>query len=59
MQNNTGSTYIFGEEVTAADVFFYPQIMATKNRFQVDISPYQNITRILTNLQKIKEFQDS
>jgi glutathione S-transferase len=58
-QNNKGSPYIFGDEVSCADVFFYPQIMNTKNRFKVDISGYPNVTRILENLQKIKEFQDS
>jgi hypothetical protein len=33
--------------------------MNAKNRFKVDITPYPNVCRILSNLQKVKEFQDS
>lgn len=58
-QSNNGSPYAFGDEITCADIFFYPQIMATKNRFKVDIAPFPNVSRVLANLQKIKEFQDS
>ncbi len=46
--------YVFGNEITAADVFFYPQVLATKARWGVDLSPYPNVTKILQNLQSIK-----
>jgi len=35
--------YVFGDSITAADIFFYPQVYATKNRWGVDLSPYPNI----------------
>ncbi len=50
IKHNNGSDYIFGNEVTCADVFFYPQINASRNRYQVDLSPYKNVSRILINL---------
>jgi glutathione S-transferase len=59
IKNNNGSDYIFGEKISCADVFFYPQIMASKHRFKIDITPYKNVSRILENLEKIKEFKDS
>ena len=40
-------TYVFGDKITAADVFFYPQILATKMRWGVDLSNLPNVTRIL------------
>ena len=46
-QSSDNGKYVFGDEITCADVFFYPQIMNTKNRFKVDITPYPNVCRIL------------
>jgi maleylacetoacetate isomerase len=51
--------YVFGNTITAADVFFYPQVLGTKSRWGVDLAPFSNISRILGNLQKIKEFRDA
>lgn len=42
--------YVFGNKITAADVLFYPQAMATKKRWEVDMTPYPNASRILENL---------
>lgn len=46
----TSDKYVFGNKITAADVFFYPQVVATKLRWGVDLSPFKNVTRILENL---------
>lgn len=54
VNHNNGGPFVFGDEISCADVFFYPQIMNTKNRFKVDISAYPNVTRILSNLQQVK-----
>ena len=35
--------YCFGDEVTAADILFYPQIFATKNRWKVDTTSHTNV----------------
>lgn len=59
IQHNKGTRFIFGDEITAADVFFYPQIMNTVHRHKIDISPFPNVCRILKNLQQVKEFQDA
>jgi glutathione S-transferase len=56
---NKGGNYVFGDAITAADVFFYPQIYNAKNRFNLDIKPYPNVSRVFDNLAKIKEFQDT
>ena len=42
--------YIFGDQITCADIFFYPQIMNTKRRWKIDISHLTETTRILANL---------
>jgi glutathione S-transferase len=42
--------YVFGDQITAADLFFYPQVLATKKRWNVDLSALPNVTRILQNL---------
>lgn len=54
MRLGKSGKYVFGDEITAADVFFYPQILATKSRWKVDLSQYPNVTRILANLEKVK-----
>ena len=42
--------YIFGDQLTCADIFFYPQIMSTKYRWKIDISRLPETSRILANL---------
>ena len=38
--------YVFGEDITLADVFLYPQIYNSKNRFNLDLKPYPNVSRV-------------
>jgi glutathione S-transferase len=54
----TSGKYVFGDEITAADVFFYPQVLATKSRWNVDLSPlpscYKNLGRIYKKLNSLQ-----
>lgn len=52
--NNSSGKYVFGDQITAADILFYPQVTATKVRWGNDLSQYPNVTRILHNLQSVK-----
>jgi glutathione S-transferase len=42
--------YVFGDTITAADILFYPQVLATQSRWSVNISHHPNVNRILNNL---------
>jgi len=57
-ENKLGN-YAFGNEITAADIFLYPQVLASKNRAGIDLAPYKRISKVLANLQKVKEFTDA
>lgn len=59
VQNKRGGRYVFGDEITCADVFLYPQIYNAKNRFNLDLTPFPNVTRIFNALALEKAFQDS
>lgn len=52
----TASTYSFGEQVTAADLFLVPQVFSAK-RFEVDMTAYPNIQRVVANCEKLEAFQ--
>jgi maleylacetoacetate isomerase len=56
MLARSSKKYCFGDELTAADVFLYPQALASVNRFGAVLSNYQNIDRVMTSLKKIPEF---
>lgn len=58
-QNKRGGKYVFGDEITCADVFLYPQIYNAKNRFNLDITPYPNVARIFNALAQVRAFQES
>lgn len=53
------SKYCFGDQVTAADIVFYPQMFATKNRWKVDTSQHKNIERVFRNLSEVKDFVET
>lgn len=54
-QHSSGNyKYSFGNNITAADVVFYPQIYASKNRWKIDLQPYQHVSRVFKNLSTIK-----
>lgn len=48
-------TYSFGNSITMADIFVVPQIV-TCQRFKVDTSKYQLLTKIFENCQKLEAF---
>ncbi|KRX10514.1 Thioredoxin-like fold [Pseudocohnilembus persalinus] len=56
---NAQSNYCFGDKITLADVYLYPQIMGSIRRFNLDVSQYPNLTRIMENLKKQEAFVKS
>ena len=50
--------YSFGDEVTIADVFLYPQVQ-TSRRFEVDMSKFPAITAAVETLQSLPPFRGS
>jgi maleylacetoacetate isomerase len=49
-------TYCFGDSITMADLYVYPQII-TCQRFNVDLSKYSLLMRIFENLHKHPAFE--
>ncbi len=45
-ESSKGKPYVFGDEITGADVLLYPQIYNAKNRYGMDLSEFTNISRI-------------
>ena len=56
MLSRSSKKYCFGDQLTAADVFLYPQALASVSRFGAVLSSYQNIDRVIANLKKMPEF---
>lgn len=48
--------YSVGDEITLVDVCLVPQVY-NAHRFNVDLSPYPNITRVTTSLNRIEAFK--
>jgi glutathione S-transferase len=42
MAQKTRGKYVFGDKITAADIFFYPQVIAATTRFGANIKDYKN-----------------
>lgn len=58
-EHSKGGKFVFGDVLTAADVFLYPQVFNSKTRYHLDMSAYPNINRVFSNLEKVKEIQDA
>ena len=54
----SGGKYSFGDTVTIADVFLYPQVQ-TSQRFEVDTSKFPAITAVMEALELLPPFCDS
>lgn len=50
--------YCFGDTVTLADLCLVPQVY-NANRFNVDLSPYPNIMRIVESCNRLEAFIDA
>lgn len=48
--------FAFGDKITAADVFFYPQIIAATKRMGVDITKYPCCEVLYDQLSQVHEF---
>ena len=56
--NATSGQYCFGDQVTVADVFLFPQI-ETARRFDVDAAAWPTITAVIDNLKSLSAFANS
>lgn len=53
---STGQGYCYGSEITAADLFLIPQLFSAE-RFQVNLSPFETLTRIQKKCEQHPAFQ--
>lgn len=49
-------TYCFGDTVTAADLFLVPQLFSSQ-RFNIDISHFQQLSKIYENCNQLEAFK--
>ncbi|MHB8346069.1 MAG: maleylacetoacetate isomerase [Acidiferrobacterales bacterium] len=56
--DSCGGTYSLGDSVTAADVFLYPQVRASR-QFAVDMSRFPAIERVMSALERMPAFKGS
>ena len=60
MENlNIKGKYSFGDEITLADAFLFPQAQGAVDRFKVDLKEYPRLQEIMANLRNTKEFEDA
>lgn len=57
MLKKSKGKYCFGDEVTAADLFFAPHVQGGSVRFNVSLEDYPLINEVLGNLKKIEGFE--
>lgn len=55
----TKGKFSFGDSVTMADLFLYPQVVSSVEKFGVDLINYPNLKAIVENLNKIHEFREA
>jgi glutathione S-transferase len=56
MLKKSKGQFCFGNNVTLADTFFYPQVMGGIARFGVNIEDFPLCKEVLGNLQQIEAF---
>ena len=59
MLKTTAGKYAFGDNITLADVFLYPQMFNGIQRFGVRKDDYVHLKRVFENLLKIEEFRNA
>lgn len=57
--SHTAGTYAFGDNLTLADVFIYPQLMNGIQRYGVRKDDYVHLKRVFDNLLKLDAFRNS
>jgi maleylacetoacetate isomerase len=55
MLKKSKGKYCFGNNITLADAFFYPQVMGGIARFGVNIEDFPLCKKVLGNLKQIEE----
>ena len=58
LAENSRGPYLFGENVTLADICLVPQ-MYNARRWRVDLDPYPSLVKIDRNLMELKAFHDA
>ncbi len=58
-KENKFGDYAFGKDITAADIFLYPQALASRNRAGIDLSRYPRIEKVVNNLEKVRQFTEA
>ena len=58
MQEKSG-IYSFGDQLSLADIFLFPQAIANRDRFNYDLTKHPNINRVVNHLLTIDAFQRS
>ena len=56
MLKKTRGKYCFGDQITAADIFFVPHVQGGTVRFGVGLEDYPNVREVLKNFQEVGEF---
>ena len=56
MLKKTKGKYCFGDEITAADLFFAPHVQGGSVRFKVSLDDYPLTKEVLENLQQVEAF---
>jgi glutathione S-transferase len=59
MISNGNNKFAFGDKITAADIFFYPQIYAATKRLGVDLTKYPTCERLFDTLSQVHEFRNA
>jgi maleylacetoacetate isomerase len=51
--------YSFGDEITLADLFLYPQVEGAISKYKIDFTNYPNILAVYGNLKVLEPFEKS
>lgn len=58
-EHSKGGKYVFGDNLTAADVVLFPQVYNSVTRYHIDMGAYPNTGRVYHNLEQVKAIQDA
>lgn len=57
--SKTAGKYSVGDEITAADCFILPQVYGSSKKYDIELTDYPTLQKIVKNLLEIKEFSDA
>ena len=59
MLAKTSGRYCYGDTLTMADAFVFPQAWLAKKKFEVELNDYWHIKQAYDNLKDIPSFKDA